>query len=165
MYISVSNVMPNSDGRTVRPTVCLAKTRCDRCSAVAGRIMYGPAVVLMAYSLRWERDPLPINMQETAGSSPNCPLSLNGFSIHWVLTYKNNLEGTIAYNDPVQDAAINCPISRKTDDNNTMHETTKQDDTMHVTNCKWERYYPFPSTACRVGTPMDDMMTTRSSTI
>ena len=62
MHISGSNVVPDSDGRTVRPTVRLANTRCDRCSAVAGRIMCGgPAVVLMAYSLRWERDTLPIS--------------------------------------------------------------------------------------------------------
>ena len=82
MHISVSNVVPDSDGRTVRPTVCLANTRCGRCSAVAGRIVCGPAVVIKAYSLRWERDSLPITTQETVGSSPNCLLSLNGFSIH-----------------------------------------------------------------------------------
>ena len=28
----------------------------------------GPAVVLMAYSLRWERDPLPITTRKTVGS-------------------------------------------------------------------------------------------------
>ena len=85
--LSVSNVVPDSDGRTVRPTVCLANTRCGRCSAVAGRIMCGPAVVLMAYSLRWERDPLPITSRDVmlVGSFPNCPLSLNGFSIHSLL--------------------------------------------------------------------------------
>ena len=45
------------------------------------------------------------------------------------------LEDTIAYNDPLQDAVVNCLISRKADDNITMHETTTEDDTMHVTNC------------------------------
>ena len=84
---------------------------------------------------------------------------------HALIIDTDNLEDTIAYNDPMQDAAIDCPISRKADDNNTMHETTKEDDTMHVTNCKWERCYPFVSTASRVGKPMDEMMTTRSSTM
>ena len=84
MHISVSNVVPDSDGRTVRPSVRLANTRCGRCSAVtvAGRIMCGPAVVLMAYSLRWGRDTLPISTRETVGSFPNRPLSLNGVCVH-----------------------------------------------------------------------------------
>ena len=88
VHISVSNVVPNSDGRTVRPTVYLANTRCDRCSAVAGRITCGPAVVLMAYSLRWERDPLPVTKRDTVGLIPNCPLSLNGFSTLIIDTQK-----------------------------------------------------------------------------
>ena len=78
MHIYVSNVVPDSGGRTVRPIVRLANTRCDRCSAVAGPIVCGPAVVLAVYSLRSERDPLPITTRETVGSFPNCPLSLNG---------------------------------------------------------------------------------------
>ena len=83
MHISVtSNVVPDSDGRTVRSSVRLANTRCDRCSAVAGRIMCVPAVVLMAYSLRWEMDPLTITTLEKVRSFLNCPLSLIGFSIH-----------------------------------------------------------------------------------
>ena len=70
MQISGSNVVPDLDGRTVQPSVRLANTRCDHCSAVtvAGRIMCGPAIVLMAYSLRWERDPLPITTRKTVGS-------------------------------------------------------------------------------------------------
>ena len=73
MHISVSNVVPDSDGRTVRPSVRLANTRCGRCSAVtvAGRIMCGPAVVLMAYSLRWERDTLPIMTTQDSRPLPS----------------------------------------------------------------------------------------------
>ena len=123
--LSVSNVVPDSDGRTVRPSVRLANTRCDRCSAVAGRIMCAPAVVLKngLFPAVGEGSSTH-NYTRNSWVIPQLP-PFSKWLQHALIIDTDNLEDTIAYNDPMQDAAIYCLISRTADDNNTMHDTTK----------------------------------------